>query len=146
MQSSACEKKRWRVVHAVAIDTWHHRCVPRAGSAKLGPVATPSGSLSLHDALPIYFVVSLARHPESRQAPERVERRRGAPRRAPLRHGHAPRAAVRERSEEHTSELQSQSNLVCSHLRVKKKGGELFMQSQSTRGTTVVSRAPVRRS
>src|SRR2546430_17442749 len=79
-------------------------------------------TLSLHDALPI----SRARYP------------RGAPARDPqsgarvARHGGPPRAPRRgrlrfrtkdheQRSEEHTSELQSQSNLVCRLLLEKKK-------------------------
>src|SRR2546427_8763942 len=72
-------------------------------------------TLSLHDALPIS-----AGHAER---PYRV------PRRLPLRRlRHLPRAdagVVRRahagRSEEHTSELQSQSNLVCRLLLEKKK-------------------------
>src|SRR6185369_18009149 len=57
-------------------------------------------TLSLHDALPIY-------HRRDRTA---VGQRRGPPRR--------PRG---DRSEEHTSELQSHLNLVCSLLLDKKK-------------------------
>src|SRR5688572_30993271 len=66
-------------------------------------------TLSLHDALPIY---------------RRTDRR---PRRLRLRralHAGALRVAARRhppRSEEHTSELQSQSNLVCRLLLEKKK-------------------------
>src|SRR5438270_9304635 len=66
-------------------------------------------TLSLHDALPIY---------------ENRTQRRGAPRRArcgPPRRGH-DRAG--SRSEEHTSELQSQSNLVCRLLLEKKNRTE----------------------
>src|SRR2546430_5446401 len=63
-------------------------------------------TLSLHDALPICFV---DRHPA--QLPGRVDQRRGVP----------LRGCVRPRSEEHTSELQSQSNLVCRLLLEKKK-------------------------
>src|SRR2546430_17310743 len=58
-------------------------------------------TLSLHDALPIYVHQSAWRHaPPLRQ--------RG-------------RCHQGERSEEHTSELQSQSNLVCRLLLEKKK-------------------------
>src|SRR5688572_30940676 len=69
-------------------------------------------TLSLHDALPIW-----------RRGGRKVRERRGGSgsvgrgaRRAPAAH-----AAVRRRSEEHTSELQSQSNLVCRLLLEKKK-------------------------
>src|SRR5688572_31058123 len=53
----------------------------------------------------------------------RVRRRRGVPRRGLLRRhgGPDPRAHPHPRSEEHTSELQSQSNLVCRLLLEKKK-------------------------
>src|SRR2546430_12233055 len=57
-------------------------------------------TLSLHDALPIW---RSRRHPQCRRRP-----------------GHAVRGRV-HRSEEHTSELQSQSNLVCRLLLEKKK-------------------------
>src|SRR2546427_7259550 len=66
-------------------------------------------TLSLHDALPILTVAppvpgarSTARLSNGRRAPDRAIR-------------------VRARSEEHTSELQSQSNLVCRLLLEKKK-------------------------
>src|SRR5689334_24398528 len=62
-------------------------------------------TLSLHDALPI------SRAPRAR-------RRRSRPR------GRVP-AARRPRSEEHTSELQSQFHLVCRLLLEKKKGQPL---------------------
>src|SRR2546430_9609081 len=64
-------------------------------------------TLSLHDALPI----SLAGHAD-------LAHHYGL---SPLARGHLPRDARRERSEEHTSELQSQSNLVCRLLLEKKK-------------------------
>src|SRR2546427_7797412 len=63
-------------------------------------------TLSLHDALPI------SRH----------RRRRGGRARDPAGDGRrVGRGAPRPRSEEHTSELQSQSNLVCRLLLEKKK-------------------------
>src|SRR2546430_6692465 len=68
-------------------------------------------TLSLHDALPIF-----AQWRGVRQL--RTHRRRS------LRRGdHELRAAqlVHDRSEEHTSELQSQSNIVCRLLLEKKK-------------------------
>src|SRR2546430_13571693 len=76
-------------------------------------------TLSLHDALPIYIVA------------DRVTGEAGE-RRDPIRHVAGADRAQREqivkrereitgRSEEHTSELQSQSNLVCRLLLEKKK-------------------------
>src|SRR2546430_10047107 len=60
-------------------------------------------TLSIHDALPI--------SPINRPGPPRW----------PLESGASPiREASRDRSEEHTSELQSQSNLVCRLLLEKK--------------------------
>src|SRR2546430_15143582 len=68
-------------------------------------------TLSLHDALPICL------HPHQHRRSPRVDLPR---QRQPAEHGrrHPLRAA---RSEEHTSELQSQSNLVCRLLLEKKK-------------------------
>src|SRR5688572_32735502 len=66
-------------------------------------------TLSLHDALPIWKIdrgVGVRRN-RVRATGRRVGRRRQRERRA--------------RSEEHTSELQSQSNLVCRLLLEKKK-------------------------
>src|SRR2546430_12678504 len=64
-------------------------------------------TLSLHDALPIYLpFAEMPAHPDlvaTGETPERIHR------------------AVLIRSEEHTSELQSQSNLVCRLLLEKKK-------------------------
>src|SRR2546430_16656873 len=72
-------------------------------------------SLSLHDALPI---LECTAHPEYKSAIVAAdeddivltERVTGV-----------PLAVIRTRSEEHTSELQSQSNLVCRLLLEKKK-------------------------
>src|SRR2546430_16257713 len=80
-------------------------------------------TLSLHDALPI----SRARRSWCRDlrlrpcgcARGRDGADRGARRNTPRRR--APRRARGGRSEEHTSELQSQSNLVCRLLLEKKK-------------------------
>src|SRR5688572_32768633 len=73
------------------------------------PRPTEIYTLSLHDALPISFAT-----PESRTTAS------GAAWRGPL-----PSATCSDsdltRSEEHTSELQSQSNLVCRLLLEKKK-------------------------
>src|SRR2546430_12899800 len=65
-------------------------------------------TLSLHDALPIYGAALGARREVGLEP--RLLRRAGA---------HAGLAV--QRSEEHTSELQSQSNLVCRLLLEKKK-------------------------
>src|SRR2546430_15129079 len=82
-------------------------------------------TLSLHDALPI----SQRRAVEiADREPRAVDRfphlhRNGRPERAHVfaRHPEARSDAGRIRSEEHTSELQSQSNLVCRLLLEKKK-------------------------
>src|SRR5256886_6235816 len=71
-------------------------------------------TLSLHDALPISARARSAR--SSLRA--RPASARAAPRRARCAPSRAPHAA--RRSEEHTSELQSQSNLVCRLLLEKK--------------------------
>src|SRR5258706_6785805 len=65
-------------------------------------------TLSLHDALPI----------SGRRAQRRRRARSGDPR---SRNRGAARAHSRPRSEEHTSELQSLTNLVCRLLLEKKK-------------------------
>src|SRR2546427_12817239 len=71
-------------------------------------------TLSLHDALPIW--PGCGRSHSGRQGSDRagVEEDRRNPRRS----GHQQ---IEDRSEEHTSELQSQSNLVCRLLLEKKK-------------------------
>src|SRR2546430_6733431 len=84
--------------------------------------ATPEiYTLSLHDPLPIYRPTEGA-SPNSHDVPGRRVR---PPPRAGLRvGGGAPlegRGRAGERSEEHTSELQSQSNHVCRLLLEKKK-------------------------
>src|SRR2546430_14301506 len=72
-------------------------------------------TLSLHDALPI--------------SPRGVRTRAAA---VQQHHGHGdPRCPGRGRSEEHTSELQSQSNLVCRLLLEKKK--DIFPELLSKR-------------
>src|SRR5690606_40125875 len=89
-------------------------------------------TLSLHDALPISRVRPSGRgsapdRPRTDRArcpgrPRRARRsgRRSGSARAPLRRGGEPGRA-RDRSEEHTSELQSRENLVCRLLLEKKK-------------------------
>src|SRR2546430_6585177 len=72
-------------------------------------------TLSLHDALPIF----LEREPLAVRA---IGKNHGiAPFRRGAEHVGAEQQAVVHRSEEHTSELQSQSNLVCRLLLEKKK-------------------------
>src|SRR5688572_30961210 len=74
---------------------------------------TNINTLSLHDALPI-CAGEAPRRDSRTPVPSRSRRTAGA---FPRSRGNAP--AVR--SEEHTSELQSQSNLVCRLLLEKKK-------------------------
>src|SRR5688572_32362220 len=69
-------------------------------------------TLSLHDALPICRCISST---SPRCAPSCARSARSSPRRTP------GSASTTRRSEEHTSELQSQSNLVCRLLLEKKK-------------------------
>src|SRR2546430_7826161 len=77
-------------------------------------------TLSLHDALPI----SVTSSPFSTTAPRRMGIR------PPM-----ARMSVVLRSEEHTSELQSQSNLVCRLLLEKKKNNLTPPTPSSTRHT-----------
>src|SRR5438046_10613116 len=70
------------------------------------PPTTEIYPLSLHDALPI-FCTACSR---ARLSPRRCRRR-----------ARGRRALRRHRSEEHTSELQSLTNLVCRLLLEKKK-------------------------
>src|SRR2546430_17228839 len=77
-------------------------------------------TLSLHDALPIWFGTELSPLPTSRfrlilDRCKRLARSKVG--------GWRPR-----RSEEHTSELQSQSNLVCRLLLEKKKKKKIMLQ------------------
>src|SRR5438034_4338698 len=85
---------------------------------------TEISTLSLHDALPI-FQSDLPRRPVARPGKgggARRDRPALGPRR---RHGRARRRRLRDgRSEEHTSELQSHSDLVCRLLLEKKKKKE----------------------
>src|SRR5205085_9714320 len=90
--------------------------------------------LYLHDALPICELRAGREHERQRRRLRRLEPRRHFHPRLHRSHGllreRAPRQAqdaeqavapVEARSEEHTSELQSQSNLVCRLLLEKKK-------------------------
>src|SRR2546425_2229910 len=69
-------------------------------------------TLSLHDALPIYRQYDADVHPI--EQPEAQEERRD-------RHVEVERQPYGDRSEEHTSELQSLAYLVCRLLLEKKK-------------------------
>src|SRR5688572_32506459 len=67
-------------------------------------------TLSLHDALPI--LIPVARNAQTRKPPAHTQTTAAI---QPI-----CRCAEKHRSEEHTSELQSQSNLVCRLLLEKK--------------------------
>src|SRR2546430_13368560 len=67
--------------------------------------------------------------------PIRCPRPHGSPAARPARNAR-PRRARRRRSEEHTSELQSQSNLVCRLLLEKKKKNNINFVSTSNNITT----------
>src|SRR2546430_8332100 len=64
-------------------------------------------------------------------------RERCADRRVLANHLHEEKALIDERSEEHTSELQSQSNLVCRLLLEKKKKNNKSRNSSSTESTRI---------
>src|SRR5688572_31836093 len=88
----------------------------------MDPAPTEIYTLSLHDALPISRVVTLG-GALTRLELDVVLDGEGSCR-SPARRStswRAPSATARCRSEEHTSELQSQSNLVCRLLLEKKK-------------------------
>src|SRR2546428_9044119 len=72
-------------------------------------------TLSLHDALPISDVL------RSRRQEDADRRRRPVPHVGPRREPGIADDDQRPRSEEHTSELQSRSDLVCRLLLEKKK-------------------------
>src|SRR2546430_9520470 len=86
-------------------------------------------TLSLHDALPILRPSKSSREMAWASASGRARSRLRAARAAPLRaSASCPSARARSaRSEEHTSELQSQSNLVCRLLLEKKKKDVRYM-------------------
>src|SRR2546430_5288345 len=85
-------------------------------------------TLSLHDALPISFLVAeqlrlqqVLRHGAAVDGDERLVAARAATMDGARQQLLAAAALAGDRSEEHTSELQSQSNLVCRLLLEKKK-------------------------
>src|SRR2546430_10492525 len=100
----------------------------------IDPAPTEIYTLPLHDALPIFQRRALARATEVRLAAAavRIAERVSAARAVAASHRHDHRVAAphplsdgvqgsvaTDRSEEHTSELQSQSNLVCRLLLAK---------------------------
>src|SRR2546427_1973738 len=88
-------------------------------------------TLSLHDALPI------SNRPERRDIPIEAQGRC-------QRHRSGAMALTPPRSEEHTSELQSQSNLVCRLLLEKKKATATTNSDQDTHAITLQIRSPNR--
>src|SRR5437588_10280997 len=81
-------------------------------------------TLSLHDALPIYSSVIDERNPgRGHRLSDLVDQERTAPVNCAAGHGieDVAQERARARSEEHTSELQSHSDLVCRLLLEKKK-------------------------
>src|SRR5206468_10394901 len=76
------------------------------------PPPTEIYTLSLHDALPIYFAVQ---SPQAIDIPPRIRVYQNN------RNAEAAGDIIPVRSEEHTSELQSRSDLVCRLLLEKKK-------------------------
>src|SRR5258707_7452383 len=81
-------------------------------------------TLSLHDALPISACRSGWSRQNIRESGIPRSHRTGTPSRASARCACSPSALRRERSEEHTSELQSRQYLVCRLLLEKKKNSE----------------------
>src|SRR5438270_8086386 len=102
--------------------SYHHRPHCRLDDFLLlfaEPDAAVTYTLSLHDALPICtrrFALMISDHGRLRTKLPSASMTLGA--QMPLRH---LRPECHRRSEEHTSELQSQSNLVCRLLLEKKK-------------------------
>src|SRR2546430_12191442 len=84
-------------------------------------------TLSLHDSLPIWAARSSATPEISAPTtihPARASQMASAP-------SPQPTSSARPRSEEHTSELQSQSNIVCRLLLEKKKRNYISCISNS---------------
>src|SRR2546427_10578788 len=78
-------------------------------------------TLSLHDALPIWRGSIAAGCPWPPTCRSPTTSSATCARSASCSETKSPRSIARHRSEEHTSELQSQSNLVCRLLLEKKK-------------------------
>src|SRR2546430_13734396 len=92
-------------------------------------------TLSLHDALPISLIHS------SREVAIRTAR--AAERNVNIDAGGGHSGLIIDRSEEHTSELQSQSNLVCRLLLEKKK---TTVSRLDTASSSISTRIPLIRS
>src|SRR5438874_9539443 len=85
------------------------------------PPTTEIYTLSLHDALPISHESRFASR--YRRSWSACRRRRSRPRNCPIRPSPLCR---KDRSEEHTSELQSRRDLVCRLLLEKKKKTKIY--------------------
>src|SRR5205814_8799983 len=93
-------------------------------------------TLSLHDALPIWHDRALSRVLDlSAEEGRHVPRARGGRRRRP--DPLPDRAAEDQRSEEHTSELQSLRHLVCRLPLEKKNSSELYTPNASVGANTI---------
>src|SRR5206468_13099434 len=98
----------------------------------LRPAPPALYTLSLHDALPICSFPPRHRHNATARSARRCGRHAAAPRARVSTISHSasfpPRpgtiSSFRRRSEEHTSELQSRSDLVCRLLLEKKKNNK----------------------
>src|SRR5690348_18213374 len=84
------------------------------------PTTTEIYTLSLHDALPICGNVGVGHHKTERGCHARLNHTRAFGHASDA-HRSAPQLHLAERSEEHTSELQSPVHLVCRLLLEKKK-------------------------
>src|SRR5206468_12652019 len=106
---------RSRTAIRICILTGTHAPLRLCGILFYQPTTPPElYTLSLHDALPICRRPSVARGPRrARPGAELRSRHAALPRRYP--------PVSPQRSEEHTSELQSRSDLVCRLLLEKKK-------------------------
>src|SRR5437762_10437325 len=100
------------------------------------PPTSPLSTLSLHDALPIYYDEPLRNGPHRKRKGEGALGYGGSQvdddcARARLVHQGRPQGLPETRSEEHTSELQSPMYLVCRLLLEKKKLNVLGAASDS---------------
>src|SRR5688572_32474138 len=92
-------------------------------------------TLSLHDALPISRGLEPGKDGAVQQAEGRGRRRRLRARAAGAQRHHSLGV---DRSEEHTSELQSQSNLVCRLLLEKKKKKHKLTINKTTQSKHII--------
>src|SRR2546430_7630672 len=89
-------------------------------------------TLSLHDALPIFQTLGSLLPASAFRVPG-VQLFAGV-------NGQPREFSNTDRSEEHTSELQSQSNLVCRLLLEKKKSNTITSAAATSNSTTLTSR------